>query len=151
LTTTTGIDYYYRQSPCLQGIDDWYFQTAGCFQDDQRRPQRDQFDQQLVEATNFIRTTELVVALVRGHFQLSFADINTDEGLGLFLRHKVSFPKLANAGSRPKQLFGLREKRGAPIKGYRTGSKQPSGVNDLLRPFAQSLLLSKRLTQSITG
>jgi hypothetical protein len=35
--------------------------------------------------------------------------------------------------------------------GYRTGSKQPSGVNDLLRPWTNRFLPSKRLAQAMNN
>jgi hypothetical protein len=51
-----------------------------------------------------------------------------------------SFPKLANAGSRPRQLFGLMENEGND-QGLPHGLEATKRMKDLLHPFDQSLLL----------
>jgi hypothetical protein len=48
---------------------------------------------------------------------------------------KVLLSQACECGLEAQATVRVYGKRGATIKGYRTGSKQPSGVNDLLRPF----------------
>jgi hypothetical protein len=44
-------------------------------------PPVDQFDDQFAKGIHFIRTTELAIALVYGHFQVLFGNVNANEGL----------------------------------------------------------------------